>query len=58
MSRSRSPATDTAASGPPAYGADIGSSLSVKALRTRWAGLRAAHPQLFEGLQPVVSLRG
>jgi hypothetical protein len=51
------PAADAAASGPPAYGADIGSGLSVKALRTRWAGLRAAHPQLFEGLQPVVSLR-
>jgi hypothetical protein len=51
------PAADAAASGSPAYGADIGSGLSVKALHTRWAGLRLAHPQLFEGLQPVVSLR-
>jgi hypothetical protein len=48
---------NTATSGPPAYGADIGSGLSVKALHTRWAGLRTAHPQVFEGLQPVVSLR-
>ncbi len=48
---------DATPSGPPAYGADIGSGLSIKALHTRWAGLRAAHPHLFDGLQPVVSLR-
>ncbi len=40
-----------------AYGADIGSALSIKALQARWAGLRSAHPQLFEGVEPVVTLR-
>lgn len=46
-----------AVSGPPPYGADIGSAASIKALHAHWVALRSAHPQLFDGLQPVVSLR-
>jgi len=40
-----------------AYGADIGSGLTIQALRARWAAIRAAHPELFEGLQPIVSIK-
>jgi hypothetical protein len=40
-----------------AYGADIGAAISIKALRTRWTALRAAYPQLFAALRPVVNLR-
>ena len=29
----------------------------MKALHARWSGLRAAHPALFDGLQPLVSLK-
>jgi hypothetical protein len=39
------------------FGVDIGSALSIQALRTRWLGIHAAHPQLFEGLTPSVMLR-
>jgi hypothetical protein len=39
------------------YGVDIGSGLTILALRTRWETLRSAHPQLFEGLQPIVSVK-
>jgi len=46
-----------AAAPPPAYGADVASAGSMKTLHSRWAGLRNAHRQIFEGLQPVVSLR-
>jgi hypothetical protein len=42
---------------PPAYGADIGGAPSMKALRTRWAGIHSAHAQIFEGLQPVVTVK-
>jgi len=49
---------DAAASAtPPAYGADIGSAPSMKALRARWAGIHSAHAQIFEGLQPVVTVK-
>jgi hypothetical protein len=41
---------------PMEYGADIGSAVSMPALRARWAGIRSAHPQLFAGLTPTVSL--
>jgi hypothetical protein len=41
---------------PMEYGVDIGSAVSIQALRARWAGIRSAHPQLFEGLAPTVSL--
>ncbi len=49
---------DAAASAtPPAYAADVGSAPSIKALHVLWAGIRLAHPQLFEGLEPAVTLR-
>ncbi len=41
---------------PMEYGVDIGSAVSIQALRARWAGIRSAHPQLFEGLAPTISL--
>lgn len=42
---------------PAAYGADIGSATSIKTLQSRWTSIRSAHPQLFEGLHPSVTLR-
>ena len=39
------------------FGVDVGSALSIQALRARWLGIRSAHPQLFEGLIPTVVLR-
>jgi hypothetical protein len=42
---------------PTQYGVDIGSALSIPTLRARWAGIRSAHPQLFDGLRPVVTLK-
>jgi hypothetical protein len=42
---------------PMEFGADIGSALSVQALRARWLGIHSAHPQLFNGLVPTVTLR-
>ncbi len=52
------PASDAAAPAPsPAYGADIGNGASIKALRARWAEMRAAHAEIFDGLQPVVKMR-
>lgn len=41
---------------PMEYGADIGGAVSIQALRARWAGIRSAHPQLFEGVTPTVTL--
>ena len=41
---------------PMEYGVDIGTAVSIQALRARWAGIRSAHPQLFDGLAPTVSL--
>jgi hypothetical protein len=41
---------------PMEYGVDIGTAVSVQALRARWAGIRSAHPQLFDGLAPTISL--
>jgi len=38
-------------------GADLGTASTMKTLHHRWASLRAAHPQLFEGIQPVVSVK-
>jgi hypothetical protein len=40
-----------------AYGAEIGSASSIKALHARWEGIRSAHLQIFDGLTPVVALR-
>jgi hypothetical protein len=39
------------------YGADIGSGQTIQALRARWATLRAAHPQLLDGMTPVVAVK-
>ncbi len=39
------------------YGVDIGSGLTLEALRLRWNTIRAAHPQLFENLAPIVSVK-
>jgi hypothetical protein len=39
------------------YGVDIGSGLTIPALRARWEVLRSAHPDLFAGLQPIVSVK-
>jgi hypothetical protein len=63
----RPPSTASAAAAQPldaiapaanaAYGVEIGSASSIKALHARWAGIRSAHLQLLDGLTPVVSLR-
>ena len=53
----QAPAESAASVSPPAYGADIGSASSMKALHARWAGIHSAHAQIFEGLRPVVTLR-
>jgi hypothetical protein len=42
---------------PTEYGVDIGSALSIPTLRARWVGIRTAHPELFDGLRPVVTLK-
>jgi hypothetical protein len=39
------------------YGVDIGSGLSLQAMRARWQTLRQEHPALLEGMQPIVSVR-
>jgi hypothetical protein len=49
--------TEVSPSTATAYGADIATALTMKALHTRWTWLRTAHPALFEGLQPLVSLK-
>jgi hypothetical protein len=43
---------------PNQYGVDIGSAGSAQALRARWAEIRTAHPQLFQGLTATVITRG
>ncbi|HEY1981648.1 MAG TPA: hypothetical protein VGH13_16355 [Xanthobacteraceae bacterium] len=53
------PAADAAAVAPTraAYGVDIGSGLTIQALRTRWAAIRSAHPDVLDGLEPILSVR-
>jgi hypothetical protein len=48
---------DEAPYSPPPYAVDVGNASSMKGLQARWTGLLTAHPQLFAGLQPLVSLR-
>jgi hypothetical protein len=50
-------AADDLAPPPLAYGADIGSGLTILALRARWELLRSAHPELFQGMRPIVSVK-
>jgi hypothetical protein len=42
---------------PMEYGVDIGSAVSIQALRARWAGIHSAHRDLLRGLSPTVTLR-
>jgi hypothetical protein len=49
--------SDAPAAATPSYGADIGTAMSMKTLQARWASLRAAHPQLFDGMHPIVAMR-
>jgi hypothetical protein len=39
------------------FGVDIGSGLTIQALRVRWIAIRSTHPELFAGLQPVISVK-
>jgi hypothetical protein len=48
---------ETTASIAQAYGVDLATASTMKSLHHRWASLRTAHPQLFEGIQPVVSVK-
>jgi hypothetical protein len=48
---------ETTASIEQPYGVDLGAAATMKSLHRRWASLRAAHPQMFDGVQPVVSLK-
>jgi hypothetical protein len=50
-----SPASSSAA--PKQYGIDIGSAVSIQALRARWIEIQTAHPQTFQGLTPTVVTR-
>jgi hypothetical protein len=50
-------AVATQAAAPTQYGVDIGSGLSLQALRARWQTLRQEHPALLEGMQPIVTVR-
>jgi len=57
--------TRTAEGGPPettasvgqSYGVDLGTAATMRLLHQRWASLRTGHPQLFEGIQPMVSIK-
>jgi hypothetical protein len=48
---------DTTGSVGQSYGVDLGTASTIKTLNQRWVSLRTAHPQLFEGAQPVVSVK-
>ena len=48
---------DTTGSLGQAYGVDLGTASTMKTLHHRWTSLRAAHLQLFEGIQPLVSVK-
>jgi hypothetical protein len=39
------------------FGIDIGSGLTIAALRMRWAAIRTAHPEFFEGMEPILSVK-
>src|SRR5262249_4353097 len=48
---------DTTTSLGKAYGVDLGAASTMKTLNHHWVSLRTAHPQLFEGVRPVVSVK-
>ncbi len=41
----------------PAAGVDIGGAGNFDGLRSLWSSLRSAHPRLFDGLHPIVTVR-
>jgi hypothetical protein len=47
----------TRAGSPTEYAVDVGSGLTIEALRARWLALYSAHPQLFEGMKPIVGVK-
>ncbi len=58
------PASETAAPSPAPpspthmqFGIDIGSGLTIQALRLRWAAIRTSHPQFFVGMDPIIAVR-
>jgi hypothetical protein len=52
------PARSADGGAPPVqYAIDIGSALNIQALRARWMGIHSAHPDLFDGLQAVATLK-
>lgn len=57
MPAAASPEATPPAAGAREYAVDVGSALSVEALRARWLGLHSAHLQLFAGLTPTVARR-
>jgi hypothetical protein len=48
---------DGAIASSPAFGADIGSAISMKALNARWTEVRSAHAEMFENLRPVAAVK-
>ena len=48
---------DGASVSSPAYGADIGSAISMKALNARWAEVRSAHEEVFQNLRPLAAIQ-
>ncbi len=53
-----SPPKPSADAAPPAeYAVDIGSGLTIEALRARWLAIYSAHPQLFDGMRPIVGIK-
>jgi hypothetical protein len=45
------------ATSPSAYGAEIGTAVSMKMLIARWMELRSTHPDVFESLKPVATIK-
>jgi hypothetical protein len=46
-----------AAAPPTPYGVDIGSGLTMEALRARCLAIYSAHPELFDGMKPIVNVK-
>jgi len=52
-----SPDAATPAAAPIEYAVDVGSGLTIEALRARWLSIYSAHPQFFEGMKPIVGVK-